>query len=152
MSTSIEALSKEFTKFKTEFTEKAKDAMRVAFKEFFEANPDIDQIAWTQYTPYFNDGDACVFGVNEMGFTLAKDKVDLSEVDYPDEEGNFYESSFWNGEGKYTDPVSEYRKLFSAFVGQVTSLPDEIFLNAFGDHVRVIANKDGFDVQEYSHD
>ena len=31
-------------------------------------------------------------------------------------------------------------------------MPDEIFLNAFGDHVKVIANKDGFDVQEFEHD
>ena len=38
------------------------------------------------------------------------------------------------------------------FVAAVQKLPDEIFLDAFGDHVRVIATKDGFDVQEYDHD
>lgn len=149
--TSIETLVAEYTKTKDEFMEKSKNAMRTAFKEFFDANPDIDQITWTQYTPYFNDGDPCVFGLNDMNFTLAKDEVDLGDG-YPYDGDKCYGSRFWDDHGKRTDPIPDLRAAFRAFVKQVYTLPDEIFLNAFGDHVRVIANKDGFDVQEYEHD
>ncbi len=31
----------------------------------FDANPTLEAVRWTQYTPYFNDGEPCVFGVNE---------------------------------------------------------------------------------------
>src|SRR5688572_27883088 len=33
-------------------------------QEWLEDHPEIQQISWTQYTPYFNDGDECTFGVN----------------------------------------------------------------------------------------
>src|SRR6267154_5517989 len=129
MSTSIETLVEEYTKTKEKFVEKSKNAMRTAFKEFFDSNPDIDKITWTQYTPYFNDGDPCVFGVQEMYFTLAKDEVDISELDYPDEEYRCYSDSFWDDNGRRVDPVSEYRDAFSKFTKQISKLPDEIFLN-----------------------
>ena len=123
-------------------------AARVAFSEFFESNPDIDQIVWTQYTPYFNDGDPCIFGVNDMFFTLAKDKVDLSDLRHPDDEENCH-GTYYYGEN---DPIASQRKKFSNFVKQIGDLPDEIFLSAFDDHVRVVASKNGFDTQEYDHD
>lgn len=34
-------------------------------KKVFE-NKNIKAIYWTQYTPYFNDGEACVFRVNDL--------------------------------------------------------------------------------------
>src|SRR5580700_546590 len=104
MSTSIESLVAEYTKVKEDFIEKSKNAMRTAFKEFFEANPDIDQVTWLQYTPYFNDGDACVFGVRDKYFTLAKDAVDLSDDGHPEDEYNCYGSWYWDYNGKRPDP------------------------------------------------
>lgn len=147
MTTEIDALAAEHKKFKDEFTEKAKDAMRKAFSAFFATNSTITTIAWTQYTPYFNDGDTCVFGVNEMTFRLESDA--LLEEDN-DEEG--HGSFFWDAEGKRVDPIQKERAAFTEFSTSVSRLPDEIFLDAFGDHVKVIATKDGFDVQEYEHD
>jgi hypothetical protein len=152
MSTSIESLVAEYTKVKEDFIEKSKHAMRTAFKEFFETNPDIDQITWVQYTPHFNDGDACEFGVDDKYFTLAKDKVDLGNIDYPDEDDNCYGTYCWDRDSTKTDPIDNYRKAVSSFDKQISTLPEEIFLNSFGDHVKVIATKSGFDVQEYEHD
>ena len=28
----------------------------------------VHSVRWSQYTPYFNDGDACVFGVNDFEY------------------------------------------------------------------------------------
>lgn len=33
--------------------------------ELFNKHPLLQSFSWTQYTPYFNDGDICSFGVNE---------------------------------------------------------------------------------------
>ena len=35
------------------------------FTEFFALYPMVTTIRWTQFTPYFNDGEPCVFSVNE---------------------------------------------------------------------------------------
>ena len=34
------------------------------FEELFAKSKLIDSFGWTQYTPYFNDGDTCEFGVH----------------------------------------------------------------------------------------
>lgn len=36
----------------------------------------IDGVRWTQYTPYFNDGDACEFGANEVDVHFASNEPD----------------------------------------------------------------------------
>jgi hypothetical protein len=38
--------------------------------QFFKDFPEILSVYWTQYTPYFMDGDACEFGVNDVFFTI----------------------------------------------------------------------------------
>lgn len=35
-----------------------------AFAEFFQDAPEVTSVHWTQYTPYFNDGDECKFSIN----------------------------------------------------------------------------------------
>lgn len=52
-----------------------KEALQEAFTEFFNKHPEATAIVWTQYVPYFNDGDPCVFSVHE-----AELKVDVSQM------------------------------------------------------------------------
>ena len=140
MSTDIMALVEDYKKSKAEFSDKAQEAMRTAFKDFFDVNPNIEMIAWTQYTPFFNDGDPCVFRVADMYFSLVGEKIDL--VGYLDDSGMHSE---------YDDKVDE-AKTFKKFVQEIGTIPDEIFLDAFGDHVRVAATRKGFDTEDYDHD
>lgn len=42
-----------------------RSALAEAFWEFFGTYPEAERIVWTQYTPHFNDGEACVFSVND---------------------------------------------------------------------------------------
>lgn len=42
----------------------AKEHFDEKSKELFEKYPDLIDFSWTQYTPYFNDGDECTFRVN----------------------------------------------------------------------------------------
>lgn len=39
-------------------------------KLFFEECPKVQAVVWSQYTPYFNDGDECIFRVNDPHFVV----------------------------------------------------------------------------------
>lgn len=62
------------------------------FKAFFENNPDIKAVGWTQGTPSFNDGDPCVFSVYEVQYS--KEDVDpedgINEAEDDEESGWHY--------------------------------------------------------------
>lgn len=57
------------------------EMLKTLFSDFFEAAPECKTVTWTQYTPYFNDGDACVFGVNEPSFSSNLPE-DIEEMSY----------------------------------------------------------------------
>lgn len=64
---------------KKEMEKIAKDAFQEVSAEFFEDNPTIQSFGWTQYTPYWNDGDTCTFSANtdypSVTFTAKDGKV-----------------------------------------------------------------------------
>jgi hypothetical protein len=137
----IDQMVNEYDAFKAQFTEKATNALRAAFAKFFENNPQIQQIGWTQYTPYFNDGDECIFGVNDMSFIT--DSVEDQELAENEDVGKWHQP--WQDHHPFAAPFLEFTK-------QMGRLPDEVYQSAFGDHVQVIATRDGFEVDEYEHD
>lgn len=57
-------------------------------KLFFDECPNVQAVVWSQYTPYFNDGDECVFRVNEPCFiTKNFDPEDLQNpYEYEDDD------------------------------------------------------------------
>lgn len=119
----------------------AADMIKPMLSEFIKANPQVEQVYWTQYTPYFNDGDPCVFSVNEPYFVFVGD----------DEE---YDA--WSiGKAKYAPAQdvcsAETAAACSALAKELGSL-DGPLETLFGDHVKVIVTADGVDVDEYSHD
>jgi hypothetical protein len=40
--------------------------LKEKFKELFIKYPEIETASWTQYTPFFADGDICIFGLTIM--------------------------------------------------------------------------------------
>lgn len=139
----IKAIVEEFNRFYKEFQEKAQGALKEAFKAFFDANPTVKSIRWTQYTPYFNDGDECIFGRNEFFYSL----TDSPEGDADEEE---------DGDWKYPSPYNRERtpedEAVSAFEGLMAQIPNEVWEQTFGDHCQVIARREGFDTEEYEHE
>lgn len=57
-----------------EMQEKSTGFVELACKQFFDACPEVEAVTWTQYTPYFNDGETCEFSVNEKYFILVGDE------------------------------------------------------------------------------
>ena len=106
----------------------AREALMRDFHAAFEKHPEVKAIAWVQYTPYFNDGEPCEFGVRDA-YAADSDEHDL--------DGSPYD---WN------------YKVHDDFPNPA-ELDEEMMEGLFGDHVKVTIKPGGdFEVEEHSHD
>lgn len=119
--------------FEEELQANGKEALSEEFKKVFDAHPDLVAIRWWQYTPYFNDGSPCTFRLNEM-FIRLKDTPE--DAGYEDD--GFVDTYETGAVGEAVDRLS--------------AIDDDVYLTVFGDHCQVTATRDGFEVDEYSHD
>ena len=133
---SIKTLADEYTKTKQEYMLSLQAKLTEEFKNFFQQNPEVKAISWTQYTPHYNDGETCYFGVNEFGVALTDDDAD----ELKDQTIDTYDL-----QGKTSEKVKEFLK-------ELRQLPSEVFEATFGDHAMVVATPEAFLVEEYAHD
>ena len=155
---------------KKDMAEKIRSGLDGAFKQFFELVPEAKSIAWTQYTPYFADGDECVFRVNDYELHESEDP------DYEYGDGGirlnrpgeyYYESAKKEPNGWAAQSIKQYEDTVVNFGGiervneikkamqlldSIFSLGDDFFKDTFGNHVKVVMTKDGTDIQDYDHD
>lgn len=126
------------------------------------ADDDVKAVHWTQYTPYFNDGEPCTFGTGEVTVTLHSQ---------PDPDNGPYE----RGYGCYTPQIKgghrrEYDSANRRWVDVGEALPPHpvlpvlsaftrcfgahqvSLLKAFGDHAEVHVSRDGIKVDRYEHE
>lgn len=121
-------------------------AIRSAFDEIFSKYPKLESLSWTQYTPYFVDGDACTFRVCDIDhMKWSGDKPVETDDDYEDD------YIYFGG--------SEAKKRYGAkLCADVCALSDALqdlddtMELIFGDHVQVTATREGFEVEEHDHD
>ena len=126
VSTKIQTARAELREFaKTQGAE----AIGAAFKPFFAAFPDAADIRWTQYTPHFNDGDACTFSVHEP--------------EIRDENGDKFSNY-----GSDKPPEG----MLDAFDTIWSTVDDELLEYAFGDGYEITITSEGVTVEEYDHD
>lgn len=171
LKTKFDELIAEQKELARKFQVTAQSLFKETTKEFFEKNPAVKAVVWTQYTPYFNDGSTCEFGVNEPSFTNAEGE-DLDEVspygEYDGGKENIWVVEEWSIDSvfdKTKEWMADTRKAIEAsgailnpqmckeFSSILRSGDFESVMKAmFGDHVKVVATKDGFDVEEYDHD
>lgn len=167
LSKRFEKLVKEQNELKQKFQQEGQALFKDAFLEFFDKNPNINAVMWNQYTPYFNDGDECVFSVTGPRFTNAKDD-DLNDISsYGEYEGE--NETIWvtDGTSELTSDRPYYKKtqdkvaasggvdIDSCIFLEKLFLDDameEILKALFDDHNHIIATRSGFDVSEYEHD
>lgn len=121
-----------------------KQELKPALKAFMAAHPEILYIHFVQYTPYFNDGDPCVFGMGDL--TAQLKSADGSDPN-PSED-MYYEDD--NTLYAYGDkhPIS----LELAKLTNIMNHNKEIMEAIFGDHAHVIITADSITVEEYNHD
>jgi hypothetical protein len=126
-----ETLQEQFSTFKAEVEELRVKLQKTGeqflaqnFKELFEKYPKLETISWSQYTPYFNDGEECIFRSNHK---------------YADIEGTELSD-------KEHDVIEEEIKQF------MNQLDNELLKNLFGDHVQLVVSKEGISVEDYDHE
>lgn len=101
----LTALVKKVEELRQTMKTQGKIALQEDFVEFFGKHPMAKAVVWTQYTPYFNDGDACVFRLNEPELKVYLDKVTDDVAKYlgkdPDEddEDSDEEDDYRHGDG-----------------------------------------------------
>lgn len=66
---------------RTEIRNAGRAALADASAAFFERNPCVHGIRWTQYTPYWMDGEECTFSANEPELELTKRIFDDGQHD-----------------------------------------------------------------------
>lgn len=144
-------------------------------REEFEAiittlldDPFFVEFGWTQYTPYFNDGDPCTFDAS--GFWIRTESDGEPRVDSEDDEDDYDEDDTDRLQISYTDhptlgtengyPIrvyvgtreSQYRVACAASDAVEGGEFDDVLLGLFGDHAAVKVTRSGITVDEYSHD
>lgn len=136
-----------------EFQTTAQALFKETTKEFFDQNPLVNAIVWTQYTPYFNDGETCEFRVGSATFTNS----DGSEIHWGEYNGE--EEGVWTyGDDCYNDaenpvPAEVNTDLCDSFDRMIQSTEmEDVMMAMFDDHAQVIATREGFEVEEFSHD
>lgn len=154
-------------KMKEEMQAKMKAQFDVIVKDFFTIVPKMKAIAWAQYSPHFNDGDECVFSVNDVSvLSFVPDYVSYEydeedeDEDYDDEDENTESEDTENAPriiiGDYSDNNADMltAKELEACnaVREFISQNEDLMYDLYGNHVGVIITENGAEVSNYEHD
>lgn len=121
--------------------EQSKAAFHETVKEIFDAHPKLESFSWRQYTPYFNDGEECVFSAN------------ADDLDYRyDGHGYQVVSQFSSGHREALRVLGDLREAHGKIQKLFGVLGSDALKELFGDHASVVVRRDAVDVEEYEHD
>lgn len=139
-----------------------KDIMNL-LKELMVNNPLIAGVRWTQYTPHFNDGEPCEFGVNDPEFKFNLGAPTKMEDEDEDDNGN----EGWYDDYSIDDEFFEKRadilnfekikevkkglKDIETVFGKLRDMESQLE-TMFGDHMQITVTADGVETEEYDHD
>jgi len=107
----------------------------------FERYPRVLHVTWTQYTPYFNDGEPCEFNANGR----------YADVTFSPAESDVMTKESAKAETRWSSKDPAEQEAIKAF-HDALGIDDSVMLAAFGDHVEVTVDRNGIEVVEYEHE
>ena len=161
--------------YQKKITEYGVDKFKELFTEYFKQYPMVEQVYWDQYAPYFNDGEPCVFNVNE-GHILVTKKFALdnptiikgyNEEEEAEEEQGAKDGIYGYPEGpRWFDsyvyiPKGEEKDLQMGLTLAIEALSkllevEDVLQSVFGDSVGILVTRteDGVEIQsdDVNHD
>ncbi len=170
--TDIKAITKRYKELHKDLQQQikveAQSIIKGIFDEFFEKQPNVHAIAWTQYTPYWQDGEECTFRVNDIMLILSKDSLEEDDDDYFEGDQDLVRDRAYyakDGDQEELDKIDAkiaavggidaYKAAVKDF-GVVTkilgAIEDEYMEMLYGDHVSVRYTRKGVKVEEYDHE
>jgi hypothetical protein len=148
----------QISKIKKEINEMSSDLFDDFREYIFNKYPEIESFGWTQYTPYFNDGEACMFYANTDYLKINDEYSEDTDWYSPI---TITKMGTWNRElrvyeGREEEPNSNFNQnLVNAtyeigdFLG---NFDNDFYLSKFGDHAEITITKNGIDISDYDHD
>lgn len=138
--------------------DKARTTARHAFmdelKQIFKKHPELKVMKWSQYTPYFNDGDSCTFTVHDAYVCNYEGISTWGEWEGTDEDGNTMAEPHdlnvcYLGGSTGAKAFPELHELNTFMQSQ---LGNDVLEEEFGDHVEVCVTRTGIVITEVDHD
>ena len=127
----FEELQQKKTEYEAAMKVHGKAAFAAELKALFAKHEDVRAVQWVQYTPYFNDGDPCVFRAYTRGVMLTTDEGEVDDFDFDE----------------------HYGHKFAKAVEKMLDTAEDVLEVAFGESSKVTCHRDGkIAVDEYDHD
>ena len=154
----VKIKQKEIALLKKELHKKSEEAFLAGAKEIFKSFPELESVSWSQYTPYFNDGDTCRFSANTDYLSVNGEYADDNDTLNPTIITNY---GTWNREkrkyeGRVEEPNPKFDKKLSEGVDAMSDFlgvfDNDFYYEQFGDHVKVTITSQGVDTEDYEHD
>lgn len=168
-------MNEKMNAIKAELKDRGADLFKDAMKDYFAKHPIVTEVQFGGYTPFFNDGDECVFGMVEYltkinGLYVSQDCAYDNEDELPGEDPFAMFETKWGDTGKtvtrkrydgteyqspeYGDlPNSTYDPKWGTarqdLLDLIGSVDDSVFKDIFGSHFLVTATPDNVEVDEY---
>lgn len=135
-------------------------------KEFMIENPQLEGFRWNQYTPGFNDGEPCEFGVHGPQFLFSADivarndedgnEVDISDLwveggDYGDINDDFFDKKTDIFTHKEVAILKKTVKNAEILFEHLQKMENEL-QNLFGDGVEITVTATGVETENFDHD
>jgi hypothetical protein len=143
---------KAIEKLREEYTKQSKVLIHELAQDLLSLDPAIRGVTWAQYTPYFNDGDPCTFGINDPALILARSFADQYKdsmyCNSSNENEGEYEFSSQANKVQGLQPITLALREFSRFLNENSSVAQEVF----GDGVKVTITRDKVTIDEFDHD
>lgn len=136
----LDKLHKQIADLKVEALIQSKKHFKEASEELFIKYPELESFSWRQYTPYFNDGEPCRFGVHNDYPTVVLTTATEEEKEI---------ASSW---GEVVGQSENAEEIEKAVIEFLKAIDEEAYEEMFDDHVEVKVTRKGVEVEEYDHD
>lgn len=128
-------------------------------------DPRVEAIRWSQYTPYFNDGEPCEFSVDEYSIGIKFFGLDENDSTYRND-GFITDDDVYSYPDGFKANLPDHGRVYKTEINgvdisgidkllEIVPIGDHhmVFLReSFGDHAEVTATREGFHVEYYEHD
>lgn len=142
----------ELLKMKEEMQAKMKAQLDATVKNFFKVVPKMKAITWVQYSPYFNDGDECIFHVRSVSvLNFVPQYVSRYYADDLDDDDN--ESIIIDDCSNFNDNLLSAEEIEACTAMQnFISNNEDLMYDLYGNHVSIRITENGAEVSDYDHD
>jgi hypothetical protein len=144
---------KAIEELRAEYTNQSRVLIHELAQDLLNLDTAIRGVTWTQYTPYFNDGEPCTFGVNDPALILSNGSfVDKHKnsmyCNHSNENEGEYEFSYQADLVQELQPIIRALREFSRFLNNNSSVVQEVF----GDGVKVTITRTNTKIDECPHE